>query len=94
MTKASTSSLALEQPADVGEHEVDAEHVVARELDAAVEHDDLAAVLDGGHVLADLAEAPEGDDPYGVFTHGGCLLCVRVARGGRGGSGVGEDRAA
>ena len=32
-------------------------------------HDDLAAILDRGHVLADLAEAPEGDDPYGVFSH-------------------------
>ena len=55
-------------------HEVDAEHLVARELDAAVEHDDLAAVLDGGHVLADLAESAERDDPEGVF-HVDTILC-------------------
>ena len=74
--------LALHEPADVGENEVDAEHVLAGELDAAVEHHDLAAVLDRGHVLADLAEPPEGDDPYGVFTHGNAFsLCVRVAAG-------------
>ena len=62
--------LALHQPADVGEHEVDAEHLLARELHPAVQHDDLAAILDRGHVLADLAEPPKGDDAYGVFTHG------------------------
>ena len=74
--------LALDQPADVGEHEVDAEHVLAGELDAAVEHDDLAAVLDRGHVLADLAEAPEGDDTYGVFTHGDAFSRVCAVAAG------------
>ena len=29
---------------------------------AAVHHDDLAAVLIGGHVLADLIETAQGDD--------------------------------
>ena len=69
---------ALQQPADVGEDEVDAEHLVARELDAAVEDHDLAAVLDGGHVLADLAEAAERDDPWGVVTHVESILSVQI----------------
>ena len=60
---------ALEQVADVGQHEVDAEHVVAREREPAVDDDDLAAVLHGGHVLADLAEAAERDDADGVVVH-------------------------
>ena len=50
----------LAQVADVGQHEVDAEHVVAREGEAAVDDDDLAVVLDGGHVLADLAHGRRG----------------------------------
>src|SRR5665647_1742200 len=71
---------APEQPSDIGDHEVDAEHLVARELDAAVEHDDLAAVLDGGHVLADLAEAAERDDPEGIV-HVETILLARDAEG-------------
>src|SRR5665647_800794 len=79
---------APEQPSDIGDHEVDAEHLVARELDAAVEHHDLAAVLHGGHVLADLAETAERDDPEGV-SHVGAILPARgragepARRGGR-----------
>ena len=61
----------LAQPGDVGQHEVDAEHLVARERKAAVDHDDLAAVLDGRHVLADLAHAAERHDLQGVIIHVG-----------------------
>ncbi len=69
MTKAEHVVAAFEQPGDVGQHEVDAEHLVARELDAAVDDHDLPAVLDGGHVLADLTETAERDDPGGFATH-------------------------
>ena len=47
---------------------VDAVHVVAGEGHAAVHHDDLAAVLIGGHVLADLVETAQGDD-FQFFCH-------------------------
>ena len=51
------------QVAEVGQDEVDAEVLVAREREPGVDDDDLAAVLVDGHVLADLAEAAERDDP-------------------------------
>ena len=51
---------ALAQVGEVGEHEVDANHLRGREAQADVDHDDAAVVLDHRHVLADLAETPEG----------------------------------
>ena len=77
---------ALTQVADVGQHEVDAEHVVAREGETAVDDDDLAVVFDRGHVLADLPHASQGDDLQGF---GGQLVSVcqwvrpTTPRGGR-----------
>src|SRR5437764_244773 len=53
---------ALAQVGVVGQHEVDAQMLVARERETGVDHDDLAAELEGGHVLADLAEAAERND--------------------------------
>ena len=53
------------QVAEVGQHEVDAEHLVAREAEARIDQDPLAVLLDHGHVLADLAETAERDDPNG-----------------------------
>ncbi len=47
---------------EVGQHEVDAEVLVAREREPRVDDDGLTAVLVDGHVLADLAEAAERDD--------------------------------
>ena len=38
--------------------------VVVREEHAAVDDEELAPVLDDGHVAADLSETPEGDDPH------------------------------
>ena len=52
------------QVGEVGQHEVDAEHLVAREREAAVDQDAALALLDHGHVVADLAEAAERDDAY------------------------------
>ena len=55
-------SRALAQVREVGQDEVDAEVLVAREREAGVDDDDLVAELVDGHVLADLAEAAERDD--------------------------------
>ena len=52
------------QVAEVGQHEVDAHHLVAREAEPRIDQDALAVLLDHGHVLADLAEAPERDDAH------------------------------
>ena len=47
---------------DVGQDEVDAQMLVAREGETRVHDDDVAAVLVDGHVLADFAETAERDD--------------------------------
>ena len=52
----------------IRDDEVYAEHVVVRERDAAVDDDDISAVLDHGHVLADLVETAQGDD-FQFFCH-------------------------
>ena len=55
--------LALLQIRDVAEHEVDAEVLVAREREAGVDDDDRIVRLVDGHVLPDLAQPAERDDP-------------------------------
>jgi len=52
-------SLAVEQVRDVGQDEVDAEHVLLRKHQAGVDHQDLLLPLESPHVDADLAEAAE-----------------------------------
>ena len=47
---------------DVGQEQVDAEVLVARERKPGVDDDDLPRRLVDGHVLPDLAEAAERDD--------------------------------
>ena len=59
---AADAVLVLDKIAHVGDDAVDAVHVVAGERHAAVDHDDLAAVFIGGHVLADLVETAKGND--------------------------------
>ena len=54
----------LQQPVEVGQHGVDAGHVVGKEL-TAVEHHDAAVDLEGRTVAADLAEAAEKRQVYG-----------------------------
>ena len=56
----------LAQVGEVRQHEVDAHHLGGREAQPAVDHDDRAVVLDDGHVLADLADAPEREDAQGA----------------------------
>ena len=60
--------LPLAEVGEVGQDEVDAEMLVAREREPGVDDDDRAVRLVDGHVLADLAEAAERDDP--AYAHG------------------------
>ena len=83
---------ALAQEGDVGQDEVDAQHLVAREGQPAVDHDDLAAVLDGRHVLADLAHPAERDDLQGVLIHSLQLVLVLSNEAARAGSAWGAGR--
>ena len=57
---------ALAQVGEVRQHEVDAELLGGREAQPGVDHDDAPAVLDDGHVLADLAHASQREDPQGA----------------------------
>ena len=47
---------------DVGNDEVDARHIVGGEGKPRVHHDDVLAVFESGHVLADLSHAAEETD--------------------------------
>ena len=60
---------ALAQPREVGQHKVDAMHVGVGEHEAAVDEKDLALLLDGHAVAADLTETAEEDDAYGSSHH-------------------------
>src|SRR6187397_1607605 len=53
---------AILEVGDVGDDEVDAEHLLVREHESAVDHDDVVAVLEDVHVLADLPHPAERDD--------------------------------
>jgi hypothetical protein len=59
----------VDDVADVGDHKVDAEHVLGGEHEAAVYGDAVVAVLEQHHVLADLTETAEGDDAKQGFSH-------------------------
>ena len=48
---------------EVGENQVDAEHLSGREHQTGVDHDDAPVELDHRHVLADFAEPAERQDP-------------------------------
>ena len=50
------------QVRDVRDDVVDPRQLLIREHQAAVDHDDVVAVLDGIHVLADLPQAAQGDE--------------------------------
>ena len=58
--------LVLAQVRDVGDDEVDAEHLLVGEHEAGVDDDDVVALLDGEHVLADLADAAKWNDAQRV----------------------------
>ena len=77
--QAPDTPLVLHEVRDVGDHQVDAVHVPVREAHAAVHHDDLAAVLIDGHVLADLVEAAKRDD-FHFFCQNFALLFVETIK--------------
>src|SRR5581483_634403 len=59
----------VDDVAHVRDHQVDPEHVLGREHEPAVDGDDVVAVLEEHHVLADLAETAEGDHAQPVVAH-------------------------
>ena len=70
---AAQTAAVLDKVGHIGDDAVDAVHVVAGKGHAAVDDDDLAAVLIGGHVLADLVQTAKGDD-FQFFCHVECYL--------------------
>jgi hypothetical protein len=77
------------QVGHVGDHEVDAEHLVLGEHHAGVDGDDVVAGLDHHHVAADLAEAAERDAAE-VRIHG--FIYTEPARAGGRGFGAADVR--
>ena len=59
---ASQLLLVVDKIGHVGDHQIHAVHIVLGEAQTAVHHDHVLAVFQDSHVLADLIEAPEGDD--------------------------------
>ena len=65
----------FEQVGDVGDDQVDAEHVRLGEHEAAIDDDDVLAVLENGHVQADLPQPAKGDDlQAGMFGDFSCHI--------------------
>ena len=52
----------LEEIGKVRDHDVHAEHLGIREHESRVDHDDVVAVFEHGHVETDLADAAQRDD--------------------------------
>ena len=53
---------AFHQVGNVGDNHVHSQHIFAGKLDPAVHNDNVVAVLQGHHVLANFAEAAQGDN--------------------------------
>ena len=75
----------LAQVGEVGQHEVDAGHLVAREREPAVDQDAALALLDDAEVVADLAEAAERDDAYEI-AHAAAVRPLAVKGGAQHGA--------
>ena len=56
----------LDQPAHIGDHQVDAEHLGLGEHQAGVDDHDVLAAFDREEVAADLTEPPEGHEAKAV----------------------------
>ena len=52
----------FDQVRHVGNDQVDAVHFLIREAKTAVDDDDILAVFEYGHILADLVETTKGND--------------------------------
>ena len=48
---------------EIGDDVIDPQHVIIGEHQPGIHDQDLAVVFVGHHVLADLAQAADGDDP-------------------------------
>ena len=48
----------------VRDHQVNAQHIIAGESQAAVHDDDAVLIFDGSHVHSDLLQTSQGDDLY------------------------------
>src|SRR5207245_1903703 len=79
-----------QQVGDVGQHEVDAEHVVLREHEARVDDEDLVLPLQGPHVDADLAEAAQRQVAESTLRHNkrSCSASCLSGSGSGGGGGA------
>ena len=69
--------LVLHDVGEVGQHQVDAEHLVIGEHEAGVEHEARVAILEDHHVLADGPQPAEGDHFESMFSHESGL-CLRA----------------
>src|SRR5512147_161552 len=62
---AADAGLVFDEVGEVGDHDVDAEHLCVGEHEARVDHHDVVAAFEHGHVEPDLAHAAQGDDGKG-----------------------------
>src|SRR5260370_6512273 len=74
---------------DVGDHQIHAEHLFVGERQLGVNGDDVAVVLDGHAVLADLAQPAEWGQPQRL----GLLIPLFSALGAAGARGLALRRA-
>ena len=84
--------LPLAQIGEVRQDEVDTEMLVAREREAGIDDDDRAVRFVDGHVLSDLAEAAERDDP--ADAHSAAVYEGRVSAGATAGTPSGQTGSA
>jgi len=59
---AAQAVLVLDDVFEIGQHQVDAVHIVIGEFDPAVDDNHVAAIFVDGHVLADFPQAAQGSD--------------------------------
>jgi hypothetical protein len=59
----------ITQVTEIRKHEIDPQHVGGGKPEPGVDDEDAALVLDHGHVLADLAQAAERQDPEPPVIH-------------------------
>jgi hypothetical protein len=56
-------ALVVPQVREIRKDKIDPEMLVPRERQARVDHDNAVVAFDDHHVLSDLAQPPEGDQP-------------------------------
>ena len=58
---------------DIGNNDVDAEHVRLGKHQAAIDNDDIIAILENGHIQTDFAQTSEGNDFEADRVANGCF---------------------